>query len=274
MKNHHIKSILDKIEKEKTHLNCEMQGAIFRGQRIGSQIELGKEGWSLKPQLIREKHRARGKPKDIEKNLYECFISNGGSQIDRGKSSWEVLAEMQHHGVYTRLLDWTESLATALYFAVQYQPWKDRNFPCIWIANAYTLTQHALENCSTKAALGIPGSGVTPRVVNFCVPEYPKFDYAETIFNPNISWPFDHPFVMEAPYTNVRLRSQKGLFSVHGNKPEGVERSMNKFVRPITLTPDEEKAAKAFIKDLGINHYTYFPDLDGLAMALNEVYFK
>src|SRR5262249_42484658 len=35
------------------------------------------------------------------------------------QSSWQTLAEMQHYGVPTRLLDWTESFTFALAFALQ-----------------------------------------------------------------------------------------------------------------------------------------------------------
>lgn len=268
-----LASLLDRVNRARRKLKCERSGAIYRGQRIGPIRQDGTKGWGLCPQLFRA--NCKSAPLKAERNYYENFVSYAGSQIERGKSSWEILAEMQHHGAHTRLLDWSESLAVGMYFAVMYQPTKERDNPCIWVSNAYRFNQWTLRKCKYKSDLGIPETtNLPPTTVNFCVPSYPTFDYAKTIFRKDMEWPFEHPFVMESPYTTSRLRAQKGLFTVHGTNISNVENIMAEFVEPVVLTHEEVSAVKQHLSDMGLDHYSFFPNLDGLAETLNEAYFR
>jgi len=54
-----------------------------------------------------------------EKTYYNIFKRMG--HIHHNDEDWNLLFTMQHHGVMTRLLDWTESFAVALFFA--YDNW-------------------------------------------------------------------------------------------------------------------------------------------------------
>ena len=95
----------------------------------------------------------------IEHNLYVDSYVRGRSFMEKANNSWEFLSIMQHFGIPTRLLDWTESLATAIYFAlsINYQN------PTIWITNPFEL------NRANKASK-------IPRILSIGLDNFPDYE--------------------------------------------------------------------------------------------------
>jgi hypothetical protein len=55
-----------------------------------------------------------------EEHLFNSFKKFSDRILKRRDSEWETLFEMQHYGVPTRLLDWSETFGVALFFAATY----------------------------------------------------------------------------------------------------------------------------------------------------------
>src|SRR6185436_18889350 len=98
-------------------------GIWFRGQaEIGLQLE---------PHVFREiriKGSKRSKAKVIhydETNLFEHLKLRVPSYQQTYRSAFDWLCLMQHYSLPTRLLDWSESILAALYFAVREKPEED-----------------------------------------------------------------------------------------------------------------------------------------------------
>ena len=84
---------------------------IFRGQR---SLE-----WELKPKIGRCKLRSAELERE-EKTILRLFRERALPHLEFvPRSKWEWLAIGQHHGLPTRLLDWTRNPLVAAYFAVE-----------------------------------------------------------------------------------------------------------------------------------------------------------
>jgi hypothetical protein len=84
---------------------------IFRGQSDRS--------WPLIPSVGRLIHTSRSREK-LERSLLDMFKRDARPFIRTVPTNeWEWLALAQHHGLPTRLLDWTSNPLVALYFCVE-----------------------------------------------------------------------------------------------------------------------------------------------------------
>ncbi|HEV2800800.1 MAG TPA: FRG domain-containing protein [Pyrinomonadaceae bacterium] len=86
---------------------------FFRGHADSS--------WTLLPSVGRyEWIWEPNNPEDsAEEALYFDFLTRAGSLLPENSSSWSNAFIMQHYGLPTRLLDWTETFSVALYFAIK-----------------------------------------------------------------------------------------------------------------------------------------------------------
>lgn len=105
----------------------EERGRLFRGHT--------KSSYTLTPSIGRYRKKSIERGYDLEKkerDILSIFEAEYRQYLNTPHNSkWELLALAQHHGLPTRLLDWTLSPLVALYFAVEKNQGED--------ASIYTL---------------------------------------------------------------------------------------------------------------------------------------
>lgn len=115
-----IHGLRDYIELLEKYLANEF--AIFRGQA---------RDWELLPRIASIKHVLP--VLENERAMFNAFRHEAVSFITPEPSSeWEWLAVAQHHGLPTRLLDWSTNALGALWFSVRH-PASDGQSGVIWI---------------------------------------------------------------------------------------------------------------------------------------------
>ena len=229
-----LQDFLDSVQRVRRRLGIEVHAAWYRGH--------SKLSYELLPGILRSREGLRH-----EWNLYAHFKSRSGELVERSVGSWELLARMQHHGMPTRLLDWTEDLNTAIYFALSC-PMPE---PVIWILNPYDLN---------KRSVG--------KAVVFDDADQLGFDYAEAAKARH--WPNQIPIAMKTPWRSSRIAAQSGGFTCHGQALEPVNIVGGSSLKRILIPPKLVSTLQADLKRSGIDDFKMFPDLDGLSRALRK----
>lgn len=159
----------------------------------------------------------------------------------RPDNNWDLLALAQHHGLPTRLLDWTYNALAALWFAVQSEPTKDEN--------------------------GNPMNGVVWILAAEVNDFRTNTDKTDPLSNKITK-------IFRSTVVSRRISAQSGVFTVHKINDIGKMyqfETVSNFKDKLTklIIPQEDFAdIRSELNILGVNHFTIFPDLDGFCQHL------
>ena len=223
----------------------------------------------------------RGQPVDkplspkIYRDEYKRFNENSLVQEFRMKAQGlgktpmyeridEWLFLMQHSGLPTRLLDWTEGALIALFFAINNLHKVDEPSPVVWMLSPLILNANINSYGQPKLPLSWVGG-----TYNACPKNIRGAFEKDQVGN-------EFPIALMPQYIHVRVSVQKSCFMVHGKRKESIEELYrdNMLIKDGYLKKyyiNEEEAEKILdeLRILSITYFTMFPDFDGLAKELS-----
>ena len=228
--------------------------SVTRRATIGVLFFRGhcRSDWPLLPSLGRcvAKVRSRGWDlKSFEEALYSRFVTRAGSLLPDRSDSWATLFTMQHHGVPTRLLDWTRTFAVALHFAVA----EADGDAAVWVLDPYDLNETWLNRT------GLPDPSELPAT------------YSKTFLSKD-SGALPDVIALDPFAEHPRVLHQHSGFTLHSNLDVPLEVLHPGLAKKIVIPRSAHEGAKEFLELSGISAFSLFPDLDGLAREIRETF--
>ncbi len=197
---------------------------LYRGQQFD---------WNLHPKISRLTSRGKMDKIKCEKLMIDEFVFYSKPYLnDKSHSPIDILSIAQHHGMATRLLDWTKNPLAAIWFAVNEVPEEGNKYGVVWKLD--TIQDDYIEDCN-------------------------PFDIKEIkLFRPNLNI--------------QRIINQNAIFSIHGYSEEfgiylKLEEQPNYYSRLVKfiIPSDIFWKIRYDLDILGINKMSLFPDLDGVS---------
>jgi hypothetical protein len=215
-----LSTLINFVEEE-----CQGGQFLFRGQR---------EDRPLLPKIARDGRNTMGEQLlRIESQMMEEFKRQCRPYLTIDPlNEWDWLALAQHHGMATRVLDWTENPLAALWFAVRKPPGESKE-GVLWVLKA--------------KSFGIAKANI----------EDPYKCEITKIFRPN--------------HITPKIAAQAGWFTAHRYQSEEksfVPLEKNKkyilHLKRLTIPPGAFRELRVQLNQVGINNAVMFPEMTGL----------
>lgn len=212
--------------------------------------------WRLRPTVFRNRDGGVG----YERNVAARFRQKAATRhpncppIDRD-SEWLHL--MQHYGVPTRLLDWSESVLVAAFFAVRDTTF-DNEDGAIWGLAPALLNQEQM------------GKQV------FVTPDQPpaRQVFAD-VYREGDEEPEGPTLALHSQEIDLRMMAQHSTFTIHGSVTDMVELpDSEKFLVRFAVPAAAKSEFRTILKAFGFSNMKLFPDLEHLAEDIRSLKFQ
>lgn len=226
--NHELNSVSDLLRIMDQSLYSNRARWIYRGQ--------ANKNWKLIPSIGRlyKKKNFKNVTKlyQFEKNAFAEFLIRNYA-LFRESNKISNLAIAQHHGLKTRLMDWTFSPLFALFFAVENESHYNKD----GILYAYENTQ------------------------GYNIYNQQDFDpLDETTFTSEY-------YFIWAPSLTPRIKAQLGVFQLFRKPHMEFTRPFN--FHKIIIPSKSKAKIKTELFNLGISYDSVYPEIDGIAKSIN-----
>jgi hypothetical protein len=250
---HRLKSLTEYVEIAQTLLSAAKGPLWFRG--------ITNSAHTLIPSLYRHpKIRAPSDLTKLEHELMTRFRQRSIPYRTRDLSDdWEALFFMQHYGVPTRLLDWTENPLTALHFALMHADARNLGASrtltesVVWVLNPVEWNRAALSDVSF-------GGGALSTT-----------DENIKSYAPGATTAKVYPVALYGAHNSPRIVAQQGVFTIFGTGQGPMETLVVSGPFPksslikIVIASSHVRGIRKALLSQGVTEAVVFPDLQGLA---------
>lgn len=239
----------------------------------------------LQPGVCRQRESGLRKSADklleIENDLYEdfrrCATQLSVSDAPSIDDEWNSYFLMQHHGVPTRLLDWTDGSLIALHFAINKKKRVPESGSTVYVLDPHWLAKLLRNHPDRKDA--------EERWKKYAA-EHPSDldeDEWERLYLPPekdeikiklLKTPVT-PMLWDLWHVTRRIAAQRSRFMIFGTDPMwlvNLAKGRGSRLMAITIPRNAIDRIRRELKDSGITESVVFPDFDGLGRELKQVW--
>ncbi len=240
--------------------------AVFRG--------LPNSTYSLNTSLHRN---CKEKSKELEKSLLRNFTKYASIEDESLRDSiWKQMIIGQHHGLPTRLLDWTYSVLIALHFATSGENLDsmDQNDAVVWQIDIQEMNKRLPE----KFHVVLKEADAYILTVEMLEEVYACKGY-KAIEAYDIAMRDSAMVMVEPPSVDQRIINQYSYFSIVPAEMEMVDKGIEKFLDTVPntykyiISKDLKWRIRDMLDQMNISERTAFPGLDGLTQWLKRHYY-
>jgi hypothetical protein len=217
---------------------------------------------------------------EVENELYtefkRCASQLSDARVTADDWEWDSYFLMQHHGVPTRLLDWTDSALIALHFAVRDKQALVRKGAVVYVLDPYWVMDEINVSADRNDAID-RWEQYTKKDNSVEVRDWERLylpaddeDFEEKLLNtPEV------PLLWDSPHVTRRIAAQRSRFMIFGTDPTWVSKlcaRKESCIGSITIPASALLRIKQELRDAGITESVAFPDLDGLGRELKQMW--
>lgn len=244
----------------------EYDNSISRNRSSCLYRGLPNEGFHLATGLQRNCGK---KKRELEKSILRNFTKYAAIEDPQlGQSVWRQLTIGQHHGLPTRLMDWTYSPLVGMHFATSGEDLgsMDQHDAVLWKIDINEIDSLLPEEYQKKLQQE-SAYLFTIDMLDHTVRDLAQYDGDMG----------DHGFVLlEPPSIDQRIINQYSYFSIIPDGMEDIERFLNNHTS-CTVKYVIDKSLKWRIRDMldqmNVNERTVYPGLDGLSAWIKRHYY-
>lgn len=207
--------------------------------------------WKLLPGLYRNNNLS-------EEILLTRFKQSASMLINTNpNNNFDWLFLMQHYGVQTRLLDWSESALASLYFSISEDNHASKD-ASLWMLKPIELNKLAHIDDENKHF-----------IPSFDDDFLKSYDIQSLKVNPRLKM---NPIATIATRNNPRIQAQQGVFTIHHVEKKPLEEYcvINQQIFKYRIPKESKENLRRELALLSFNRFSLFPELSSIGLLLKD----